>query len=71
MAVAPHPQHLRGLPVGVDLVIDETGHRSVVEADAHGRGRLLDRQEVLDVQQIVGRRNPEAADLGRPAVAEP
>lgn len=62
--VNPDPRELLRLAAGVDLGVKKVGHRLVFELDVGPGGGLSDERDVLDQQQIVGRRNPEPADLG-------
>ena len=64
MGVDPEAAHLLRPSPGIHLAIEEIGHRIVVEDDRDATADLADEQNVFDIQQIVGRRNSEPADLG-------
>ena len=70
MGMEPNSCELLGLPALVDLVFKKVGHCRVVKGDADGRDGLLDGLEVFDQQQVFGRGDPKAADLGVAAMAE-
>ena len=70
MRVAPDAaKALWGQP-RIDAAVEEVGHGLVEETDTDGGGLLLNRDEILDIQEVVGRRDGEAADLGAAGVAE-
>ena len=55
---------------GVDLAVEEVCHRMVVEEDRDATAPLEDQLDVLDVEQVVGRGDAEAAHLGVAQVAQ-
>ena len=70
MGVQPDPAELIGPPSLIDLLLKEIRHRLIFESHRHNRRHLRDQDQVFDQQQIVGRRDPEPANLGRTAVTQ-
>jgi hypothetical protein len=59
----PQAAHLLRSSPGIHLAIEEIGHRRVVEKNRNATANLADEQNVVDMKQIVGRRNSKPADL--------
>ena len=70
MSVNPNAGKLRRLETAIHAAVEEIGDRGVQETDADAGHFLADGDEVLDVEEVVRRRNAEAADLGVPRMAE-
>ncbi len=64
MRMGPDPAHLAGLEPGIDLPVEEVGHRLVVKGHGALAARLADELDVLDVEQVVGRGDGKTAHLG-------
>ena len=64
MCVNPHSSELFRSATEINLPIEELGHRVVNKRDRDGRTGLRDKDELLNEQQIVGRRDPKPADFG-------
>ena len=54
MRVHPDPSELFRPAACIHLVVEEVGHRLVVELDVHPRAGLLHEPHIFDEQQIVG-----------------
>jgi len=48
----------------IDLLVEEIGDRFIVELHADWRAFLPHQTDILDQQQVVGRRDAEGTDLG-------
>ena len=70
MGMGPNPAYLIGLKPGIDLPVEEVGHRLVVKSDGGHVARLADKLDVLDVEQVVDCGDAKAADLGIAQVAQ-
>jgi hypothetical protein len=63
MGVAPQAREPIGGQMSVHALVEEIRHRLVVKMNGDGTDPLMDRDKVLDVQEIIGRSKTEAADL--------
>ena len=54
----------------VDLLIEVIGDRLVVELNGHRSAGLPDQPNIVDQQQILGRRDPKTSHLGRSQVTQ-
>ena len=70
MGVNPDAAELLRLQTGIDALIEEVGDRGVVETHLDVRGLLTNGGDVVDVEQIMPRRNAEAADFGVAGMAQ-
>jgi hypothetical protein len=66
----PDPSELTGYSARVDLGLEKVRHGRVVEGYGDHGCLLLDRDEVLDEQQVLRPRDAKPAHLGTPVVAE-
>jgi len=64
MGMNPNPSELLGPATCVDLSVEESGDRFVVELDMRKGTVLLNNLNVFNKQRIVVGRDPESADLG-------
>ena len=70
MRVNPYATELLRLATQVDLPVKEIGHGLILERDGDRCATLANHLHVFDKQQIVGRRDGEAADLGPPTIPQ-
>ena len=70
MRVDPDPREPLRPQAGIDLTIEVVSDRLVVEFDGGRSTILAEHLDVVDIEQIVGRRDGKAAHLGRPEIAE-
>ena len=63
MGVAPDARELLGMKLPVHTLIEEVCHAAIIEMNAGCRDLLANRQEVLDIEEILFRRDAEAADF--------
>jgi hypothetical protein len=66
----PDAAELFGAPTGVDLCVEELGHRQVIKGDRNDGASLTHELYVFDVEQVVGRSDAESADFGSAAISE-
>ena len=64
MRVQPDTAELFGFQTGIHLFVVEIGDGFVIELNGDRRALLTYQTDVLNQQQIIGRRDGEAADLG-------
>ena len=70
MGMDPGAAELLGPAAQVHLPVEEVGHGLVVEGHRDPGAYLPHQLDVLDVEQVVGRRDAEAAHLGLAQVAQ-
>ncbi|MDB5348494.1 MAG: hypothetical protein JWP89_6871 [Schlesneria sp.] len=63
MRVDPDPTKLFRPPSCIDLIVEEFRDGCIVKRDAYRRADLLNQNHVFDQQQIIGMRDPEAANF--------
>ena len=63
MGVTPDARELLRMELPVHTLIEEVGHATVVEMNAGGGHLLANGEEILDVEEILFRRDAKAADL--------
>ena len=68
--MAPQPGELRWIPACVHLTVEELRDGLIIERDAGHRDLLMNRQEVLNEQEIIRRRDAKATDFGTSPVPE-
>ena len=66
----PHSSYLGHLVPGIHLAVEEVRHRRVVKDDRSQVAILTQKLDILDVEQVLGRGNPETAHFAIARIAQ-
>ena len=70
MRMQPDPGELLGTASCIDLLVEQLRYGIIIERDADGGAGLAYQPDLFHQQQVVGRRDPEPADLSGPEITQ-